>query len=83
MTKPGPIACEVPFCRRTAKADPNATGGRIICGKHWRLGDARPRLLYSRACRKLKKTGDERYARLATLAWWRVRKQAVERVGGI
>lgn len=81
--KPDRIPCEVPFCGRTAKASEFPEGTRIVCGKHWRLGDARPRRLYSAASRKLKKTGDERYRDLKHRAWERVRKQAIERAAGI
>lgn len=35
MTKPGRIACCVPFCRRTADAS-KFPGQEIICGPHWR-----------------------------------------------
>lgn len=83
MTKPGRIACEVPFCRRTADAAKIAPDDLIVCWKCWRLADARPRLLYRKADRKFKATGEERYFRLRHRAWERCRKQAIERSGGI
>ena len=77
------IPCEVPFCRRTADRSKFGDGVRIICGKHWRLGNMRPRKLYSAAKRKFKKTGIDRYNWLANRAWDIVRKQAIERAAGI
>lgn len=78
------IRCEVPFCRRTAKRLPDDTAAtRIICGKHWRLGDARYRKLYSMAKRNWKKTGTDRYGWLMHRAWERVRRQAIERAAGL
>jgi len=44
MTNPDRIPCVVPFCRRTAKRLPEDTDDvEIICGKHYRLADARLR----------------------------------------
>lgn len=82
--KPGRIPCEVPFCRRTAKREPqDEPDTRIICGGHWRFGDARPRRVYSRARRKYKRTGDPRYRAIMNRCWERVRKQAIERSAGV
>lgn len=83
MTKPGRIACEVPFCRRTADAAKVAPDSIIVCWKCWRLADARPRKLYRLAKRKFKATGDARFARLRHIAFMRCRKQAIERAAGI
>lgn len=77
------IPCEVPFCKRTADSSKFEEGERIVCRKHWRLGDARPRRVYSAAMRKFKKTGDLRYVEIANRNWERVRKQAIERAGGL
>jgi hypothetical protein len=81
--KPGRIPCEVPFCRRTAPAARYEPETRIICGKCWRLGDARPRRVFSRAERKYKRTGNPRYQRIANRCWERVLKQAIERSAGV
>lgn len=83
MTKPGRIPCEVPFCRRTAPAARHEPDTRIICGKHWRLGDPRPRRVYSRAMRKLRATGEDRYRRIVHSCWERLLKQAIERLAGV
>ncbi|HVJ44684.1 MAG TPA: hypothetical protein VM639_24520 [Dongiaceae bacterium] len=87
MTKPDRIACEVPFCRRTAPKAKYEEGTRIICWKHWRLGDAHHRKRYSRANRLIKRgvQGEtlERCQMIADHAWERIRIQAIERAGGI
>jgi len=49
---------------------------RIICGRHWRLGDATYRRRYFRARRKGKHV-------LARLCWERIRTQAIERSAGV
>lgn len=77
------ISCAVPYCRRTAPADKFEPGSRIICGKHWRLGDERPRRAYSLAKKRLKATGLERYLRIVHNCWERVLRQAIERAAGI
>ena len=67
MTRPDRIPCVVPFCRRTATRDREDTDDvEIICGKHYRLADAKLRwhktLALRRAnrayekCRSLKRT---------------------------
>lgn len=81
--KEGRIACEVPFCRRTAPAARYEAGTRIICGKHWRLGDERPRRVYRRALRKHRMTGESRFSAIANRCWERVLRQATERAVGI
>lgn len=79
------IPCEVPFCRRTAsKAKFPEPDTRIICGKHWRTADQRPRRAYSLAMRRVRKNlDDERAKVIANNCWERVRKQAIERAAGV
>jgi hypothetical protein len=76
MTKPGRIACSVPFCRRTAPAEKYETDEMIICGRHWRLGDAQLRRLYTKAIRRKR-------GWLAHLVWKKVLRQAIERSAGV
>lgn len=75
----GRLRCVVPFCRRTFKRQPDEPRDVtiiVICGKHWRLGDAKLRALRTRALRKKRR-------RLASMLFDRVMKQAIERAGGI
>jgi hypothetical protein len=74
--KPGRIACEVPFCRRTAPATKHEPGTRIICGKHARLADQKYRRLYRRGVRQGRPA-------VANYAWEKIRKQAIERSAGV
>lgn len=94
--KPGRIACEVPFCRRTAKDD-GAEGQQIICGKHWRLADrslTRRYRKWQRRADDLMSLPPERYTaadqqkvvrvfNLVRKMWDRIRRQAIERAVGI
>lgn len=86
MTLPGSdrIPCEVPFCRRTAPAAKFEEGSRIICGKHSRLADTKTRGLYKLARRRLKaNAADESARRVMCSTWERMRRQAIERAGGV
>lgn len=81
--RPDRIPCAVPFCRRTAAKKDFPDSARIICGKHWRLGDERWRRLYSKARRRFLKTESERDGLLINYCWDRVLRQAIERAAGI
>lgn len=81
--KPDRIPCAVAFCRRSASKEKFPDCGKIICGKHWRLGDLRWRLAYRKAWKLWKQTGNERYARILNYCWLRVLAQATERSAGI
>jgi hypothetical protein len=72
----------LPADRPASRYEPDT---RIICGKHWRLGDARPRGVYSRAMRKLAQDRDprRRAADRQWRCWERVLKQAIERSAGV
>ena len=85
MTEPRPdrIACRVPFCRCTAPRAKFPDCERIICGKHWRLGDARPRRVYRKALKKYERYGDMAMLALAHRCWEKVLVQAIERSAGI
>lgn len=84
---PGRIPCEVPFCRRTARADKYEPGVRIICGKHWRLADRSLRRRWSRLKRLLKRgvtsRVEQRLIYLCNRLWERALKQAIERAMGV
>lgn len=84
MTRPGRIPCEVPFCRRTAPAAKFGEGARIICQKHSKLADPRVRRIYKLARRRARKNpNDEAAHRIWDRMWERMRKQAIERAGGV
>lgn len=83
--KPDRIPCEVPFCRRTAsvKNFPEP-GTRIICGKHFRLGDARLLRIYRKARRRVRRDpNDDAAVRIAGRMWDKIREQAIERAAGL
>lgn len=95
-TKPGRIACQVPFCRRTAKAD-GIEGQEILCGKHFRLADKsliRRYRRWSRRCDDLMSMPPEHYSdddqlrvvrmfNVCNVMWDRIKRQAIERAVGI
>lgn len=82
--KLGRIPCEVPFCRRTAAKAKFEEGARIICGKHSRLADARVRRIYKLARRRARKNPNDAAAhRVWCSMWERMRRQAIERSGGV
>lgn len=79
VVKPGRIACCVPFCRRTFKIEP---GDReIMCGAHYRLGDARLRRLRAKVIRKLKsgRLSWDFGAAMAERLWIKIKEQAMTR----
>ena len=51
MSRPGRIACCVPFCRRTAAEEKHPNCTEIICEKHWRLLPKPRRRVYTRVWR--------------------------------
>jgi hypothetical protein len=68
------LPCCVPHCRRTRRAD--GTFSEWICGKHW--------LATSRAWRRRMFLFRRRGRRdLADAMWLRLKRQAIERAGGI
>lgn len=81
--KPGRIACEVPFCKRTAPAKLHESV-KIICGKHSQLADARVLRIYRKARRRHRRDpNDEAAIRIMIRMWERIREQAIQRAGGI
>ncbi len=96
MTKPGRIACCVPYCRRTAKDD-GVEGQEVICGKHWRSADRDLCRRYKKLCRELGPLMDrppEEYPEAkrneiiakyhsANDMWQQIKKQAIEAAMGI
>ncbi len=81
MTKPGRIACAIPFCRRTAPADQHGEDAEIICGKCWRLADPATR----RENRRLYRLAEPSYLDRADFyaSWKRIKSQITEAKGGI
>ncbi|CAB4167976.1 hypothetical protein UFOVP860_74 [uncultured Caudovirales phage] len=85
------LACCVPFCRRTFKNDKVGTpwleGSRVICGKHWRMGNATARRRHSRLSRLQKRGIIVRKAGqiedMLHALWDRILKQATEAAAGI
>lgn len=83
---PGRVACEVPGCRRTFKAD--FDGVRVICGKHARLA---PRWMRRRKIKLLKlakklpegSVAQDRAYDLSSVMWERIRARAIEVSMGI
>jgi hypothetical protein len=78
MTKPGRIACCVPFCRRTASATRFADSEEIICGPHWRA--IRPAI---RARRTQLKARARRVERLLMRKGFRHKPGLVTKVDGM
>jgi hypothetical protein len=81
MTKPGRIACEIPFCRRTAPAEKYGDDAQIICGKCWRLADPATR----RENRRLYRLADPSTAEIDAFdtSWEAIKAQITEAKGGI
>lgn len=89
------IRCVVPFCRRTMKADGQAT--EHICGRHWRHADREDRRRYQKLRRwalPLIELPPEKYSPAmrgeiaATIRelnglWEGLKRQAIERAVGI
>ena len=55
MTRPGRIACIVPFCSRTGAQEKHPGATEIVCYQHWRLLPQPKRRIYSRAWRAAKR----------------------------
>lgn len=89
-SKSGRIACQVPFCRRTA---PDRGQTEVICGRHWRTADKALTRRYKALYRWIERNKDNQapealpilrrrwYA--AERAWKRIKQQAIERAMGI
>ena len=78
------IRCIVPFCRRTApRAGRFAGDDEFICGKHWLLVDRRLKRLYRRVRARARCLNDFRSMRATARVWWRCKRQAIERAGGL
>ena len=80
MTRPGRIACAIPFCRRTAPAE-KFPDDEIICGKCWRMADPALR----RGNRELYRIVAPTAAQQAEFwsSWDRIKAQITEARGGI
>lgn len=92
----GRVACEVPFCRRTAKAS-GQDGQQVICGTHWRLADKRLTKRYRRLQKAITRALDRmgspsspdegvrlrRHWTFLEKLWERIKTQAIERAVGI
>ncbi len=79
MTKAGRISCVVPFCRRTAPAEPgDGADTEVICGKHWQLAPLKMRRVLRRIERRAEAEG--RTLELAIRHWrcWDRIKRAVQ-----
>jgi hypothetical protein len=95
--KPERVACCVPFCRRTFKAEGQT---EVICGDHWRAIPIRYRRLKSLSGRRYRALcGDKGYwefppgspqrmkghrlARQCEFFWERCKREAINRAMGI
>lgn len=78
----GRMRCLVPGCGRTHKVEPHIVA--TICGRHWRLGDKRRRVLHGAVHRKAKRVGwTQALLRLEGHLWTAVTSQAIERAMGL
>lgn len=51
------IACCIPACRRTFKAEAAGDAREIMCGRHWRMADQRLRERHKRMRKRDRKIG--------------------------
>lgn len=78
--------CIIIGCRRTFRPEPDDVGHvvEVICGKHYRLTDARIRALRTKIKRKVKRIGwTDRLNALDWRLWERCKLQATERSFGL
>lgn len=69
----GRIACVVPGCRCSRKANRYA---EFICAKHWPMTDRKLRRVMFRARKRNERT-------VADMAWGKLKRQAIERAAGL
>lgn len=79
------ICCCVPFCKRTvAKAKLGYGYSEWVCEKHYRLVDRKVKTQRAALRRRnLKRQEWERYVKTDDRMWVRIKKQAIERAGGL
>lgn len=78
----GRIRCCVPGCGRTFKREGDEE--EVVCGKHWRLADARLRRVITMVRRKARRLGwSHALACTHDRLWYKCRDQAIERAMGI
>lgn len=76
------VRCVVPFCRRTREDDPRFS--EWICGDHWRMVPKKYRQVYGRFKRRWRRFGTPvSYHPRGSRLWERIKREAIERAGGI
>ena len=82
------VPCLVPGCRRTYAPRSEEAGDEVICGKHYRLAD-KSLLTRNRKWRRVlarenaPTTRALRVHDLLMRVWDRIKRQAIERAGGL
>lgn len=82
----GRVHCVVPFCRRTTTPGRFGANAQWICGDHWRMVSKDRRRVWGRLRRQWRRYGPQTGIHFDA-RWWRIwdrlKREAIERAGGI